>query len=211
MHFTYLLVLAGLVSASPLHLDREIGRRGNLPTPVSVATAKTYLAELKVAAPVTDPPYDRNKFRHWITVEGKCDARETVIKRDATVEVTVDSQCRAIAGSWKSDYDDLMVASATMLDIDHIVPLKEAWQAGAWNWTQEMRRDFANDLVRPQLLAVSASSNRMKGDKDPSKWMPSSEAFHCKYVRAWIQVKRHYKLAVDQTEKEALEKYINNC
>ncbi|CAE6443947.1 unnamed protein product, partial [Rhizoctonia solani] len=154
MQFACLLVLAGLVSASPLHLDREIGRRGNLPTPVSVATAKTYLAELKVAAPATDPSYDRNKFRHWITIEGKCDTRETVLKRDAATEVTVDSECRAIAGTWISDYDNREFSAAGGLDIDHIVPLKEAWQAGAWNWSDERRRDFANDLVRPQLLAV---------------------------------------------------------
>ncbi|CAE6516751.1 unnamed protein product [Rhizoctonia solani] len=158
MHFTGLLVLAALAAASPLNFN---GKRGNLPTPVSIATAKTYLAELKVAPPVTEPAYERKKFQHWITISGKCDTRETVLKRDATVEVTVDSECKATAGAWYSDYDGIPVANATGLDIDHIVPLKEGWQAGAWNWTATRRKEFANDLIRPQLLAVSVKEERV--------------------------------------------------
>ncbi|CAE6453005.1 unnamed protein product [Rhizoctonia solani] len=211
MRFTYLIALATLVSASPLKFELEIGRRGNLPTPVSVATAKEYLGELRISPPVTDPPYNRRNFTHWITIDGKCDTRETVIKRDATAEVTVDAACKAIAGAWVSDYDGTLIVDPSGLDIDHTVPLKEAWQAGAWNWTSARRREFANDLIRPQLIAVSARSNRMKGDKDPSKWMPSNLSFHCTYIRAWIQVKYFYELTVDQAEKEALEKFINNC
>ncbi|CAE7146421.1 unnamed protein product [Rhizoctonia solani] len=206
MHFTGLLVLAALAAASPLNFN---GKRGNLPTPVSIATAKTYLAELKVAPPVTEPAYERKKFQHWITISGKCDTRETVLKRDATVEVTVDSECKATAGAWYSDYDGIPVANATGLDIDHIVPLKEGWQAGAWNWTATRRKEFANDLIRPQLLAVSASSNRMKGDKDPSKWMPSNPSYRCTYIRAWIHVKHYYGLTVDQAEKDTLTEIIN--
>ncbi|KAG8731391.1 hypothetical protein FRC11_004311 [Ceratobasidium sp. 423] len=217
MRFTCLLALAAVVSASPLSLDhtRTIERRGNLPEPVDAATAKEYLAKLTVAGPVTKPPYDRTKFRHWITISGKCDTRETVLKRDSIIDVTVDAQCRPTVGSWISDYDGEVVTdpklTASTLDIDNIVPLKEAWQAGAWNWTAERRKEFANDLIRPQLLAVSARSNRMKGDKDPSKWMPLNAAYHCTYIRAWIQIKHYYGLNVDETEKAALTEYINEC
>ncbi|KAH7345682.1 hypothetical protein B0J17DRAFT_729067 [Rhizoctonia solani] len=209
MRFTCLLAVAALASASPLNFD--LGRRGALPTPVSVATAKEYLDELVVAPPVTEPAYDRRKFQHWITIDGKCDTRETVLKRDATADLEVNSECRATAGVWMSDYDGRPIADARGLDIDHIVPLKEGWQAGAWSWTAARRREFANDLDRPQLLAVSAMSNRMKGDKDPSKWMPSNSAFRCTYVRAWIQVKHYYELTVDQAEKDKLTTLINNC
>ncbi|KAF8675076.1 hypothetical protein RHS04_06893 [Rhizoctonia solani] len=193
MRSVYLISLAVLATASPLSIGPSIERRGSLPTPVSVATAKEYLSELKVAEPVLDPPYKRSGFKHWITIEGRCDTRETVLKRDATVEVTVDSECKPTAGLWTSDYDGRSFTSATSLDIDHIVPLKEGWQAGAYNWTAKRREEFANDLIRPQLVAVSASSNRMKADKDPSRWMPSNEAYHCTYIRAWIQVKHYYE------------------
>ncbi|CAE6460666.1 unnamed protein product [Rhizoctonia solani] len=218
MRFVSLLALAALASASPLSLDRThtIERRGNLPEPVDVATAKKYLDELTVAAPVTEPAYDRKRFQHWITINGKCDTRETVLIRDATAEVTLDSGCKPTGGTWYSDYDNQLVtapadAKVLPVDIDHIVPLKEAWQAGAWEWTAEKRKQFANDLKGPQLLAVSARSNRMKADKDPSKWTPSNEAFRCKYVRAWIEVKHDYGLTVDETEKAALTKFINEC
>ncbi|CAE6427133.1 unnamed protein product [Rhizoctonia solani] len=75
MRYTCLITLATLASASPLNF--ELGRRGKLPTPVSVATAKEYLSEIKVAPPVTEPAYNRQKFRHWITIDGKCDTRES--------------------------------------------------------------------------------------------------------------------------------------
>ncbi|KDN45724.1 hypothetical protein RSAG8_04808, partial [Rhizoctonia solani AG-8 WAC10335] len=206
MRFTYSLTLATLATASPLNFN---ARQGSIPTPVSVATAKVYLAELRVAPPVTDPPYTRTSFRHWITIDCKCNTRETVLKRDATVDVTVDSECKATVGAWISDYDGVPIVGAPMVDIDHIVPLNEAWGAGAWNWTAERRKDFANDLVRPQLVAVSAGVNRMKADKDPSRWMPSNLSYRCTYVRAWIQVKQFYGLSVDQVEKDALTKYVN--
>lgn len=69
--------------------------------------------------------------------------------------------------------------------------------------------DFLS-LTRPQLLAVSASSNRQKGDSDPAEWLPEREAYQCEYVRAWIQVKQYYGLSVDSLEKAALGNVLNN-
>ncbi|CAE6427150.1 unnamed protein product [Rhizoctonia solani] len=232
MRFACLLALAALVSASPLNFDTgrrglpspvsmapakatsvssDLRRRGQLPTPVSIETAKEYLSELKVAPPVTEPVYDRKKFQQWITIDGKCDTRGTVLKREATTQVTIDPECKTMKGTWISDYDGKLIEDARGLDIDHTVPLKEAWQSGAWSWTPARRKEFANDLTRPQLLAVSAISNRMKGDKDPSKWMPSNPAFRCTYIRAWIEVKHYYDLTVDEAEKKRLTKLIDNC
>lgn len=65
-------------------------------------------------------------------------------------------------------------------------------------------------LTRPQLLAVSATSNRQKGDKDPAEWLPEREDYQCEYVRAWIQVKQYYGLSVDTLEKAALSNVLNN-
>ncbi|CAE6519745.1 unnamed protein product [Rhizoctonia solani] len=209
--------LASLLGLAAVGRTQTIGRRGNLPDPVDVATAKRYLDELTVATPVTEPAYDRKMFKHWVTISGKCNTREIVLKRDATVEVmAVDSEYKPTAGSWLSDYDGHLITApadskALPVDVDHIVPLKEAWQAGAWEWTAEKRKRFANDFNGSQLLAVSTESNRKKGDKDPSKWMPSNPAFRCKYIRAWIQVKHEYGLTVGEAEKAALTKYINEC
>ncbi|CAE6460646.1 unnamed protein product [Rhizoctonia solani] len=209
MYFKYLLAFTTLVSASPLNLSPDIGRRA-LPAPVDVTIAKQYLAELVVAEPVNDPPYKRTAFPHWISTGGKCDTREIVLYRDGQ-NVTRDSECRAVSGTWFSEYDGGTWTNALDLDIDHVVPLKEGWISGAWNWTTERRKMFANDLVRPQLIAVTDRVNQAKGDKDPAQWMPPLQSYHCTYICAWIEVKHFYELRVNPAEKVALTNYINKC
>ncbi|GHD29580.1 HNH endonuclease family protein [Streptomyces galbus] len=180
-----------------------------LPTPVSAATARTYLASLTVAAE-DRTGYSRDLFPHWITVSGTCNTRETVLKRDGSNVVT-DSSCAATSGSWYSPYDGATWTAASDLDIDHLVPLAEAWDSGASAWTTARRQSFANDLTRPQLIAVTDNVNQAKGDQDPATWMPSVSSYRCTYVRAWVQVKYYYGLSVDSAEKSALTGYLNNC
>ncbi|KAF8699818.1 hypothetical protein RHS03_06823, partial [Rhizoctonia solani] len=210
MRFIYLIVLATLASASPFSVNRTVERREFIPEPTDAVIVRQYLDELIVAPPFNS---ERKQFGQWITIDGKCDTRKAILKRDAIDDVILDSDCGIVSGSWRSDYDGKLILDrhARGMDIDHIVPLKEAWVSGAYNWTAERRIEFANDLIRPQLLAVSAQSNRMKGGRDPSKWMPSFREFRCPYVRAWIQVKHFYGLTVDQDEKDALAKLIKNC
>ncbi|WP_329595172.1 HNH endonuclease family protein [Streptomyces sp. NBC_01005] len=76
--------------------------------------------------------------------------------------VVQDDQCRAVSDTWYAEYDGLTIDSASRIGIDHVVPLKEAWRSGASQWTTPERRAFANDLVDPQLIAVSYSRNRKK-------------------------------------------------
>jgi len=92
-----------------------------------------------------------------------------------------------------------------------VVPLSEAWDSGASKWTTAQRQAFANDVTRPQLVAVSASSNRSKGDRDPATWVPTRSAYVCTYVRAWVQVKYYYDLSVDSAEKTALQNDLSSC
>ncbi len=172
------------------------------PTPPSEADARDQLATLHVGYEDNDA-YDRTEFTHWVTISGTCDTRETVLKRDGT-GVATDSACKATSGSWRSVYDDQTFTNASDLDIDHVVPLAEAWGSGANLWTDAERRAFANDLAIPQLVAVSASSNRSKSDQDPAEWQPPSTGWHCQYARSWIQVKYVYDLEVNSAEKTAL-------
>ncbi|MFJ5773127.1 HNH endonuclease family protein [Streptomyces sp. NPDC093094] len=180
-----------------------------LPTPVSGATARSYLATLTVATE-NRTGYDRDLFPHWITVSGACNTRETVLKRDGSNVVT-DSACAATGGSWYSPYDGATWTAASDLDIDHLVPLAEAWDSGAGSWTTSRRQAFANDLTRPQLIAVTDNVNQAKGDQDPATWMPSRTAYRCTYVRAWVQVKYYYGLSVDSAEKAALTNHLASC
>ncbi|KII90337.1 hypothetical protein PLICRDRAFT_106789 [Plicaturopsis crispa FD-325 SS-3] len=181
-----------------------------LPSPVSASTAKTYLGELTVAVDSNSPAYARTKFKTWDIISGTCDTRETVLKRDGT-DVVTDSSCHATSGNWVSPYDNVATTLASDLDIDHVVPLKEAWVSGARSWTDAQRESYANDLARPQLVAVTDNLNEQKGDKDPAEWMPPLESFQCEYVRAWVTVKHYYSLTIDSAEKTALTKYLDDC
>ncbi|RSR94941.1 HNH endonuclease family protein [Streptomyces sp. WAC00469] len=180
-----------------------------LPTPVSAATARSYLSQLTVAAEERTG-YSRDLFPHWITISGTCNTRETVLKRDGSNVVT-DSSCAATSGSWYSPYDGATWTAASDLDIDHVVPLAEAWDSGASKWTTAQRQAFANDLTRPQLIAVTDNVNQSKGDQDPATWVPPRSAYVCTYVRAWVQVKYYYDLSVDSAEKSALQNYLSAC
>lgn len=190
------ITLAGLVTAP--------AAQAALPTPVSAATARTYLGSLTVAAEGSSSGYSRDKFPHWITQSGSCDTREDVLKRDGT-NVVQSSTCAATSGSWYSEYDGATWTASSDVDIDHMVPLAEAWRSGASSWTTAQRQAYANDLTRPQLIAVTDNVNQSKGDKDPAEWLPSRTAYQCTYVRAWVEVKHYYKLTVDSAEKTALQ------
>ncbi|WP_328900010.1 MULTISPECIES: HNH endonuclease family protein [unclassified Streptomyces] len=181
-----------------------------MPTPVSASTARTYLSELTVKAEGSSSGYSRDKFPHWITQSGACDTREVVLKRDGT-NVSQNSSCTATGGSWYSQYDGATWTAASDLDIDHMVPLAEAWRSGASSWTTAQRQAYANDLTRPQLIAVTDNVNQSKGDRDPASWMPPRAAYKCTYVRAWIHVKHYYNLSVDSAEKSALQSALSGC
>ena len=180
-----------------------------LPTPVSAATARTYLASLTVATE-SRTGYSRDLFPTWITISGTCNTREYILKRDGS-NVTTDSACAATGGSWYSVYDGATWTAASDVDIDHLVPLAEAWDSGASAWTTAQRQAFANDVTRPQLLAVTDNVNQSKGDKDPAEWKPPLTSFYCTYARAWIQVKWYYSLTVDSAEKSALTGMLGTC
>ncbi len=183
---------------------------GTLPGVPSAEQARTELAELKVAPHGSMSGYSRAKFPHWAELGEDCNTRETVLERDGT-GVTRDDECRAVSGRWMSVYDDKTFTDASDLDIDHMVPLANAWRSGANTWTQVKRKAFANDLTHPQLLAVSAASNRSKGDQGPDEWQPPSKPYWCTYARAWVSVKSTYELSVTENEKTTLTDMLGTC
>ncbi|MCY0937173.1 HNH endonuclease family protein [Streptomyces sp. H34-S4] len=181
-----------------------------LPGMVGASVARTQLAALKTAPPGSMSGYSRDKFTHWAEQGDKCDTREVVLQRDGS-NVTRNSECKAVSGTWKSLYDEVVVTEATKMDIDHMVPLAEGWRSGAAGWDAAKRKAFANDLTRPQLLAVTASSNRSKGDQSPDLWQPPSKASWCQYGRAWTTVKSTYGLTVTEPERKMLSTMLGTC
>jgi hypothetical protein len=172
-------------------------------------SATTQLAQLTVAKPAAMKGYSRERFPHWRDTGKNCDVRDSVLQRDGT-SIKL-SGCNVVSGRWSSAYDKGTFTDPSDVDIDHTVPLANAWRSGADKWDDSKRGDFANDLTRPQLLAVSASSNRSKGDQDPSTWKPANRDYWCKYAEDWITVKHYWRLSVTDVEKRSLTELLETC
>jgi Protein of unknown function (DUF1524) len=180
------------------------------PLVASAATASAELTKLYVAAGASINGYVRDDFKTWDSQGGGCDTRDIVLKRDGK-GVTATSDCKITAGTWTSPYNGKTYSDPQDLQIDHLVPLGDAWESGAKDWTATKREAFANDLKDPQLLAVDAHDNESKGDDDPSAWKPPSQDFWCTYAKDWISVKTTWKLTVTKAEKSALDTMLHTC
>ena len=157
--------------------------------------------------------YQRSYFRLWVDNDSDgCDTREEVLLSEAISKPRAGSHCSLLGGRWKSTYDNLVVSNSKSLDIDHMVPLSEAWQSGAFRWDAKTREAFANDLgFSRSLIAVSARTNRAKGDKDPYLWMPPNRSYWCQYINDWIAIKYRWGLTIDSNEKRDLNQKVSSC
>lgn len=197
------LVVGGCVEVETPGTDGPTG------APADATTASRRLGQLTVASAGSMRGYSRARFPHWRKTGENCDVRDTVLKRDGA-DVRL-SGCDVVGGRWSSAYDGKTFTDPRDVDIDHMVPLANAWRSGASRWTDDQRGDFANDLDRPQLLAVSASTNRAKGDQDPSQWKPPNRDYWCRYAADWVAVKHHWRLSVTSAEKAALADMLERC
>ena len=170
------------------------------------------LAQLSLA-PEQGEGYDRDLFRHWIDSDGDgCNTRREVLIEEAVIRPQLSGDCDLSGGEWYSIYDDVTTNDHSDFDIDHLIPLKEAWDSGAHSWSASQRRAFANDLANSQaLIAVTASSNRSKSDRDPADWLPPNQSYHCQYIIDWMTVKIFWNLSVDEREFQALRSVAANC
>jgi hypothetical protein len=179
------------------------------PPPSGGGNISQQLGQLTVATAGSMKGYSRARFPHWRDTGKNCDVRDSVLKRDGkNIEL---SGCNVVSGRWESVYDGRVFTDPADVDIDHSVPLANAWRSGADEWDDAKRGDFANDLTRPQLIAVSATSNRAKGDQDPSQWKPANQAYWCQYAESWVTVKHYWRLTVTTAEKAALTDMLEGC
>lgn len=168
------------------------------------------LAELAIAPEGSQSGYSRDRFPHWTTVSGTCNTREWVLRRDGE-GVQTGSDCQPTSGTWPSPYDGATWSNASDVDIDHVVPLAEAWRSGASEWTQSQRQEFANDLDGPQLIAVTDNVNQAKGDQSPDQWKPPLMSYWCVYSSMWVDVKNTWELAATSTEAATLDDMLDTC
>ncbi|MER6280634.1 HNH endonuclease family protein [Streptomyces sp900105245] len=157
--------------------------------------------------------YVRTAFKHWVDADKDgCNTRAEVLKAEAVIAPEQINRCSLIGGAWYSPYDDRYIEGPTGLDIDHLVPLAEAWDSGASAWSAAEREAYANDLGDDRaLIAVSAASNRSKADQDPSTWLPPAAGYRCQYATDWVADKTRWGLSIDIAEQSALTDVLAGC
>jgi len=183
------------------------------PAPAAPTSSRDRLAVLAVDdRPSPSGVYRREDWPHWSDTDSNgCDARQDALVRWTTVPATIDRSrsCRVVAGWWVSPYDGRTTNNPSDFDVDHLVPLENAFQSGGWQWTASQRRSFAND--QRGLVVTSASSNRSKGSQSPDRWRPADRSSWCAYADGWVEVKQRWSLTVTTSERDALGQMLDTC
>ncbi|MGA5558819.1 HNH endonuclease family protein [Streptomyces lavendulocolor] len=195
------------LSTVPAHAAAAPAPRAAVTMPLGQA-----IALLPRAAESRDG-YTRSSFKHWVDADRDgCNTRAEVLINEAIEPPTVGARCALTGGVWWSMYDEQQVTAASALDVDHMVPLAEAWDSGASGWTATRRQAYANDLdAERSLIAVTAKTNRSKADQDPAQWMPPAAAQHCAYLTDWTATKLRWALTVDDAERQVLATAAARC
>ncbi|THG30782.1 GmrSD restriction endonuclease domain-containing protein [Naasia lichenicola] len=151
----------------------------------------------------------------WLDVDRNgCDTRNDILARDLADEV-LEGPCKVMSGTLLDPYTAKTISflrgntTSTLVQIDHVVPLMDAWQKGAQQLTYEQRVTFANDPLN--LLAVDGPSNSSKGAGDAATWLPKNTSFRCAYVARQVAVKATYGLWMTQAEHDAIAKILGSC
>ena len=191
-------------------------------TPVPTATVPATMLptgpqlSIAVAPVVSDiPKYDRDEWRHWADEDGDCqNARQEALITESETPVTYtnEDRCRVATGSWEGPFTGEFFTDPGALDVDHMVPLANAHRSGGWAWSEDRKREYANDLsYEGHLIAVQASANRAKGSKGPEDWKPPDHGYWCRYAVDWITIKSAWDLTATESEADALSDMLNTC
>jgi hypothetical protein len=182
------------------------------PTTTPPPPTRPDLARLVIDDAAPPGGYDRDLFPTWLDLDlNGCDARDDTLSAESEVPVQRDG-CDVFAGRWTSVYDGVVVTDPGQLDVDHMVPLAEAWRSGADDWDGERRARFANSLDDPDhLVAVTAATNRSKSDSPPDRWRPDRQDSWCWYATAWITIKVSWSLTATTGERDALGQMLDTC
>ena len=193
-----------ILAVTGCDLEMEEGTEPATPLVITIATV-----------PDDIPEYDRSDWRHWIDEDGDCqDARQESLVAESLVPVIfeTDRECRVATGRWYGAFTGVYVEDPSDLDIDHLVPLKNAHLSGGWRWDAEMKEEYANDLSDPDhLIAVTVSANRSKGAKGPEEWGPPEQSYWCDYATDWTEVKARWELTMTKVESEIVMDMLGTC
>ena len=122
------------------------------------------------------------------------------------------SECRVEAGRWWAPYLAHHLENPAHLDVDHHVPLKNAYFSGGWAWDAERKQQYANYLEDPaHLIAISARHNRSKGARGPEEWAPPDNSLWCQYATDWAQIKQRWELTMTPVKSAIVMDMLGTC
>lgn len=143
--------------------------------------------------------YNREDWGNWIDEDKDgLNTRNEVLAEESLIKPVI-SNNKVVYGKWFDRYTGKYFTNPSDLDIDHLVPLKNAHISGASNWSKRKKNRYYNYLKYDNhLIAVSKSANRNKSDKSPVEWLPPNEEYQCEYVREWYKIKTDWGLTVEE-------------
>lgn len=147
----------------------------------------------------SDGKYDRDEWGSWIDEDGDgLNTRHEVLAEESLIKPVI-SNNKVVSGKWFDKYTGKYFTNPSDLDIDHLVPLKNAYISGASNWSKKKKNRYYNYLKYDNhLIAVSKSANRNKSDKSPVEWLPPNKEYQCEYVREWYKIKTAWGLSIEE-------------
>ena len=177
------------------------------------------LVHYKKRFPVPNVPYDRREqFGPWVSPkdDNTClNIRGLVMVRDADGPVTFTADgCSVRSGAWQDPYTAKIFKMAEEIQVDHFVPLKNAYMTGGFEWDANKRCLYANYMGNNfHLLAVNASENMSKGGSTPLDYVPPNKRYVCQYLKQWLSVKAIWQLRITPPEAQAIQNVAiaNNC
>lgn len=142
--------------------------------------------------------YNRNEWGNWIDEDNDgLNTRNEVLARESLIKPII-SNDKVISGKWYDKFTGKYFNNPRDLDIDHLIPLKNAYMSGASNWSKKKKNQYYNYLKNENhLIAVSRGANRSKSDKSPIEWLPPNKEYQCEYVREWYKIKTYWGLTIE--------------
>ena len=156
--------------------------------------------------------YRVGEFRFWIDEDYDCQLTNAeVLIATSRVPVTFKSsrKCKVDLGEWVDPFTNKVFLNNDDLDVMHIVGLKWAYENGAVNWSDEKRKQFANDP--DNLLAVSDIENRKRRGNSFINYLPPNERYHCEFIVRFHRVVQKYGLNYPDIELRRAGELLGKC
>lgn len=175
--------------------------------------------------------YDRERyFGGWASNGcGSATTRDTILARDLK-DAVKNSKCQVTSGTLSDPYTGRTIQfrrgrnTSSVVQIDHVVALLDAWESGARDWDQAKRVEYANSP--DVLLASDGPANMAKGSGldvngtslyrsqhsgAPDIWMPDNKAYRCDYMAKRATIKSKWGLTMTPREKQQTVSVLSQC